>query len=262
MKKLTALACLASLLAIVPGDAALVQKTVPYRSADGALLEGYAVYDSSWKQNRPLVLIFHDWDGPGSYERMRAEMLARLGYVAFVADIYGKGVRPQGAKAASAESGKYYKDPELLRTRAKAALNEALKLPKVGATKVGAIGYCFGGSTALELARTGAPLVGVVSFHGGLATQLHAAKGTLRGQVLALHGAADPFVPPAEVEHFKSEMENAGAKYRIVQYPGAVHAFTIKGSEKLGLKGAAYNAEADRKSWIEMKTFFRQVFGR
>jgi dienelactone hydrolase len=123
------------------------------------------------------------------------------------------------------------------------------------------MGYCFGGACALELARSGAPVKGVVTFHGGLANPNPADAKNIKGKVLVLHGADDPFVKQEEVKGFMDEMRAAGVDWQLTQYSGAVHSFTVKAAGNDNSKGAAYNAAADRRSWQAMKDFFAEVFG-
>ncbi len=132
-------------------------------------------------------------------------------------------------------------------------------MKQVNPRKILVIGYCFGGTTALELARSGAPLVGTVSFHGGLSTPTPEDAKNIKGPVLAMHGADDPNVPPAEVKAFKDEMSRAKVKLEFIAYPGAVHAFTNPAAGNDNSKGAAYNANADKKSWIAFEKFLKQV---
>jgi dienelactone hydrolase len=208
------------------------------------------------------VLFVHHWKGLGAYEKRRAEQLARLGYVAFAADIYGKGVRPSDPKDAAAAAGKYKNDRPLLRKRVVAGLEALKSQPMVDTTKLAAMGYCFGGTTALELARSGADVAGVVSFHGGLATPTPQDAKNIKGKVLALHGADDPFVPPLEVAGFQEEMRRGGVDWEFVSFGGAVHSFTDSGAGSDNSKGAAYNEKADRRSWEAMKDFFAEIFGK
>jgi dienelactone hydrolase len=238
--------------------AEIVTRTVEYRAGD-AVLEGLVSYDTAGPAKKPGVLVVHDWMGVGPYVRTRAEQLAALGYVAFAADIYGKGVRPTNAKEASAQAGKFKADRPLLRARVAAALAELRRQPNVAATRVAAIGYCFGGTAALELARSGAEVAGVVTFHGGLDSPTPADARNIKAKVLALHGADDPFVPPAQVQAFEEEMRGGGVDWQLVKYSGAVHAFTLPDAGSDNSKGAAYNASADRRSWEAMKTFFNEV---
>ena len=134
------------------------------------------------------MLVVHDWYGVGDYVRVRCEMLARLGYVALAADIYGEGVRPANPDQAAALAHSFYANLPLLRDRAAAGLERLRAEPVVDGTRVAAIGYCFGGSTVLQLARTGADLAGVVSFHGGLQTGEPGAAQAIRASLLVLTG--------------------------------------------------------------------------
>lgn len=247
------------LVTIAPLLAArIVEKPFEYLNGD-VTCEGWAAYDDSTTSKRPSVLIVHQWTGVSDNEKMRARMLAELGYNVFVADVYGKGVRPQ-PPASGQEAGKYKKDRALLRDRLKTALSVLVKDSRTDTSRVACIGYCFGGTAAIELARGGAALKGVVSFHGGLDSPTPADGNNIKGKVLALHGADDPFVPAADIAAFEQEMKDAGVDYKLVQYPGAVHAFTQKAAGNDKSKGAAYNEAVDKASWDEMKTFFSKLF--
>lgn len=241
----------------------LKKETIEYK--DGATVcEGYLVFDDAQKGARPGVLVIHDWMGLGekSNARVRCEMLAKLGYVAFAADMYGKGVRPTNRDEASAEAGKFYKDRSLFRSRATAALAYLKSRPETDTTRVAAIGYCYGGTGVLELARAGAPISGVVTFHGGLASGSPDDAKNIKCKVLILHGAADPFVPADQVAAFEKEMADAKVDWQLVKYSGAVHAFSNPDAGSDPSTGAAYNEAADRRSWIAMKDFFAEIFGK
>jgi len=257
--------CLLALMMILVAHGAqarVVTKTVEYRQGD-AVLEGYLAYDDAATGKRPGVLVIHEWKGLAAYEKGRAEQLAALGYVAFAADIYGKGVRPATAELAAAEAGKYRgTDRSLLRARAAAGLEKLASLPQADPDRLAVIGYCFGGTGALELARSGANLRAAVSFHGGLDTPIPADALKIRGKVLVLHGADDPHVPPPQVASFQQEMRLAKVDWQMIYYGGAVHSFTNPASGNDATKGAAYNEKADRRSWEAMKQFFDEIFAR
>jgi dienelactone hydrolase len=235
----------------VSAPAKLVTKVIEYKQGD-ATLEGYLAYDDATAGKRPGVLIVHQWMGLTDYEKNRAAMLAALGYVAFCADIYGQGVRPNNSKEAGAEA--------LLRLRVNAGLEELKKNDLVDPKRIAAIGYCFGGTTVLELARSGAELSGVVSFHGGLDSPAPAAGKNIRCQVLACHGADDPFVSAKDLAAFEDELRAAKVDWRLIKYGGAVHSFTQPMAGDDPSKGAAYNEKADRRSWQDMKSFFAEIF--
>jgi len=239
--------------------AELVTRTVEYRQGD-TVLEGYLAYDTSGPAKKPGVLVFHQFTGVSGYEKKRAEQLAALGYVAFAADVYGKGVRPTARAEAGAEAGKYRANRPLLRARAQAALAALRQQPNVRSEKVVAIGYCFGGGAALELARSGADVLGVVSFHGSLTTPTPQDAKNIRGKVLVLHGAEDPHAPRADVLALEDELTKGGASWEVVLYSGAVHAFTQPDAGNDRSKGVAYDAQADRRSWERMKDFLDELF--
>jgi len=239
----------------------IVTKEIEYK--DGTtILQGYLAYDNSNSDLRPGILIVHQWKGLTDYEKKRAKELAELGYVAFALDIYGKDVRPSTSDEAGKEATKYYSDRNLYRERLNTGLSELMKQEFVNKNEIAAIGYCFGGSGVLELARSGAEIRGVMSFHGGLSTPTPEDAKNIKCKISVQHGAIDPFVPEEEVIAFKKEMEDAKVDYVLTEYSGAVHAFTMEGAGNDPTKGAAYNLNADKRSWEAMKAFYKEIFGK
>jgi dienelactone hydrolase len=252
------LAVSAVVLVATAGRAAVHTETVTYKHGD-TVLEGYLAYDAAKPGQRPGVLVVHEWLGLNDHAKKRAEMLAGLGYVAFACDMYGKGVRGATPQDGPKLSAPFKEDRKLMRARATAGLDVLRKHPLVDTTKLAAIGFCFGGTTALELARGGTDLRGVVGFHAGLGTSMPAQPGQVKAKVLVCHGADDPHVPPAEVQAFEEEMRKAGADWELNAYGNAVHSFTNKAAKDRA-HGTEYNAEADRRSWQAMRDFFGEVF--
>lgn len=255
------LACLFVTLVAGTASAKVKSKLVEYKDGD-TTLEGYLAWDDAAKGKRPGVLVVHAWMGLDDNARARAEMLAKLGYIAFAADIYGKGVRPKTPDEAGKLAGQYKGDRKLLRARVAAGFATLLAQPKVDAKKTAAIGYCFGGTTVLELARSGAAVGGVVSFHGGLDSPTPADGKAITAKVLVLHGAADPYEKPADFAAFQKELADAKVDWQLVEYGGAVHCFTDKGAGTDPSGGCAYDAQADTRSWAAMRTFFTELFGK
>lgn len=243
----------------VSAEAAVKTRIVEYKQG-ATVLQGYLAWDDATRAKRPGVLVVHEWTGINDHIRQRTEMLAKLGYVAFAADIYGKGVRPTSPAEAGATAGIYKNDRALMRARARAGLDELKKQKFVDTRRLAAIGFCFGGTTVLELARDGADLRGVVSFHGGLATPTPQDARNIKGKVLALHGADDPFVKADEVTAFQDEMRKGGVDWQFNIYGNAVHSFTNRAAGTDNSKGAAYNEKADKRSWAAMQAFFAEIF--
>jgi dienelactone hydrolase len=259
MKMRILLAALCGLaFATASANAAIKVQTIDYKQGD-AVLEGWLVYDTAFHGKRPGVVIYPAYWGPSAHERDVAERLAKMGYVAFVADIYGKGIRPATPQAAGAEAAKYARDNRpLLLQRALAAFDELRRSPMVDTSKLAAIGYCFGGAPALDLARSGAPLVDVVTFHGSLTTPTPGAS-KIKGHVLALHGGADPIVNSQAVAAFEKEMTDGGVDWQVVLYGGVMHAFTDNVHPSNPAHGTKYDAVADRRSWQAMTDLFRNT---
>lgn len=251
--RIVLISLLAVTLLLSPAYAQIRGEVIEYKQGD-AVLEGYIAYDDAFKGQRPGVLIVHDWLGAGHYVRARAQQIASLGYVAFAADIYGKGIRPADAKEAAKVSGLYKNDRTLLRLRTNAGLDILRSHPRVDPDKLGAMGYCFGGMAVLELARSGSSVAGIVSFHGNLDTPDPNDAKNIKGKVLVLHGAEDPVVPPAQVAAFQNEMRAAGIDWQMNYYSGALHNFTNP-------EVKSYQRQADKRSFEAMKLFFHEVFG-
>ena len=207
----------------------------------------------------PGFVVFPEWWGPNDYATHRAEQLARQGYVAFVADMYGDGATTADAAQAAQWAGRVLTSPAS-RARAVAALTQLRSSPMVDGHRVAAIGFCFGGSIALELARSGADLRAIAAFHAGLATSQPATRESLRARVLVLHGAADPHVAADDIHDFQAEMTAANADWHMASYGGAVHSFSNPAADKAGLNGVAYDERAARRSWRLMLDFLTESF--
>ena len=242
-------------------EAGVKTNEVEYREGD-AVLEGYlAVPDDLNGAKRPGILLIHDWTGLQEFSRQRAEQLAKLGYVVFAADVYGKGVRPQTLQECGVQAGIYRKDRALFRRRLNAALEILKSHDNCDKAKLGAIGYCFGGTGVVELLRSGADIDGVVSFHGGLDSPNPEDGRHIKGKILVLHGADDPFVPQKNIEAFIAEMNRWKVDWQMISYSGAVHSFTKPKAGNNPASGSAYHALADKRSWQHMNLFFSEIFG-
>jgi dienelactone hydrolase len=224
-------------------------------------LEGYIAWDDAAKGKRAGILVFPTYTGPSEFERDVARKLAKLGYVVMVADIYGKGIRPNAGKEAGAEMGKYMGERTMLRARAKAGLDRLLEEKNVNASMVATIGYCFGGAAALELGRQGADVKGIVSLHGTLANPTPDDAKNIKGKVLVLHGADDPVTPPKQIANFNEEMKNAGVDMTYVTYSQTRHSFTIPTAGNDTTKASAYNERSAKRAWIAMVDFLHDTLG-
>lgn len=243
-------------------NAGVVSKQVSYQS-NGVALQGYLAYQNDGDQNKPAVLVVHEWWGHNDYARRRANMLAELGYVAFALDMYGEGKianHPDDAKKFMQEA---MSDQVAFKNKFLSALSYVQKLSNVDATKIAAIGYCFGGAVVLNMARMGVDLKGVASFHGSLATKTPAEIDTVTAQVMVFHGANDAFIPEQQLEDFRSEMQVANVTHEIIVYEAVDHSFTNPEAdifaEKFGMP-LSYDQDADVDSWAKLQIFLKKVF--
>lgn len=257
---LAAAAVLCALACARPARAEVKTQEIEYKQGQTPLT-GFVAWDDAQKGKRPGVLVIHEWWGHNQHARNQAVRLAKAGYVGFALDMYGKGKLAQHPKDAMAFVAEATKDPAQLKARFDAALERLKAVPQVDAQKLAAIGYCFGGGVALDMARAGEELAAVATFHGSLSSKMTAKKGAIKPRILVLTGADDPMIGPPQVEAFRKEMTDAGARFEIVSYPGVKHSFTNPDADKAGVPGLGYSATADKDSWEALLKFLREVFG-
>jgi dienelactone hydrolase len=243
-------------------EAAVVVKPVPYE-IDGEAFEGMLIYDDAVTTPRPGLLMVPSWLGVTEDSAKKAARAAGDKYVVFMADMYGKAIRPSNAQEAGAAAGTVRGDRQLMRKRAQAAV-EVLKAQTaqvaLDVSKLGAIGFCFGGGAVLELARSGADLKGFVSFHGNLDTPNPNDAQNIKGPVLVLHGADDPSVPPEQVEGFIAEMKGAKTDWQLVSYGGAVHSFSNPQANVPGRN--EYHPVVAARAFKAMDDLFAETFAK
>lgn len=255
------LALTLTLAVALPGSAAVQTKEVTYEF-DGVQFKGTLAWDDAATGKRPGVLVVHEWWGLDDYARGRAKQLAGMGYVAFACDMYGNGKHVDHPMDAQGLATAVRKNVDVWRGRAKSALKVLSDNEHVDATRLAAIGYCFGGSTCLQLAYSGADLKAIATFHAALPTPKPEEAKAIKAKVLVTHGADDTFIPKEAIDKFQAALKDAGKDLRFESYPGVVHSFTVPDADKRMLKGMAYNAEADRKSWASMTALFEPTLGK
>lgn len=230
---------------------------------DGKDFDGFLVWDDASKQPRPGVLMVPNWYGVNDAAIAKAKTLAGKDYVILLVDMYGRGLRPKNPAEAGKAAGGMYAHPAAMRARINAALEQLRRVDRkrapVDATRIAAMGFCFGGATVLELARSGASLDAVASFHGNLSTKKPAAKGDLKASVLVMNGADDAYVPADSIAAFQKEMQAAGADWQFVNYGGAVHCFAEL-DENSAVPGCQYHEPSYRRSVALMRAFFAERF--
>jgi dienelactone hydrolase len=240
---------------------AVKSRTVDYKIGDQGF-EGVLVYPQSAKGKIPGVVMVHNWLGVSDETKKQAERVAKLGLAVFAIDVYGTGVRPKNQQEAMAVSGKYKSDRKLFRERVLRGLEILREQKEVDPAKVMAVGYCFGGTGVIELARAGADVQAVVSLHGGLDSPNPTDGKNIKTTVVALQGADDPFVKPADIAAFQTEMRTHNVDWTMAVYGGAVHSFTETSAGSDPKTGAAYNEKADNRSFEVLTDLVNDLYFR
>ena len=250
---------------VASADGAVQSKKVTYKHGD-IDCHGYLAWDDAIEGPRPGVLVVHEFWGLDAYAKRRVDQLAKLGYVAFAADMYGNGKLIDHPNDAGAMSGQVKANVEDWRKRGLEAFEVLKSQPQCDKTKLAAIGYCFGGSTVQQLAFAGTDLKAVVSFHGALVTPTAEQVKAIKCSMLICHGADDPFIKAEVVKSFRDSLDQNGGKYTFNSYEGARHSFTVpeadESSKKFNNPGLQYNKAADEKSWADMRSLFKETLGK
>ncbi len=264
MIRLAAFAAAVVLCLGLPARAEVATQEITYMVGDQEFT-GHLAYEATIKGPRPGVLVVHEWWGLNEYARYRAEKLAEMGYTALAVDMYGTGKVARHPDDAKAFMQAVLSDIDGAERRFETARYLLAANQNVDPKRIAALGYCFGGGIVLHMARIGAELSGIVSYHGTLAAKEPAAPGVVRTPILVFTGEDDPFIPPAQVKAFETEMLNADAPFRIVSYPGVTHSFTNPAADEIGKRfelPVAYDAGADKDSWARTEAFLKEVFGQ
>ena len=253
--RLSAIICAAALATVFQAGAAraeLKKQWIDYKDGEQAL-QGLLVFDDARSGKRPGVLLVHRRDGMSDFTIRDAEWAARLGYVVFAPDIYGKEFRPTEVKDMIALSGKFQNNRPLMRSRIQAGFDMLRNNPMVDTARIAMVGYCFGGNVALEFAEQGPPLVGTVVVHGSFRNLAKGAAANIKGRVLILHGADDPEAPLAGVLPFTKELSENKIAWEMRLYSNTGHAYTSETNTPDDERAKVESFEATEK-------FFRQVF--
>lgn len=234
-----------------------IQTRSVFYQIEGKTFEGVIAYDDAIEGERPLVLVAHTWAGRSDFEVEKAKNLAALGFTGFAMDLYGKGVLGETTEECQALLDPWVADRAKLQQTLMAIIDVAKREPEANASKVAAIGYCFGGLCVLDIARAGTDLASVISLHGLLGAPGNT-SAKISAKVLALHGWDDPMATPADVDAFSKEMSSADADWQLHAYGGTMHAFTNPKADNPDF-GTVYNKRADQRSWQAVGNFLDEV---
>jgi dienelactone hydrolase len=243
----------AMLLQAGAAQAAIKTKWIDYKQGDNAL-SGVLIYDDAMQGRQPGILMIHDRSGFSEGTLADAQMIAKLGYVVFAEDMFGKGIVPKDVPEMTKLIGIYDKDRPLMRERALAGFDVLKAQPMVDPAKIAAVGYCFGGTTGIELIETGAPIVGYISVHGAFNNFTAERAKNIKGRVLILHGSEDPVAPMEQVNILVSQLRAAKVNFELQLYSGAAHGFTHPQNPS--------EERADAEYKVAMARFFKDVLAQ
>lgn len=239
----------------------MVEKEITYK--DGTTnYAGVLVYDESISEPSSGILMVPNWMGVTDASIEKAKEIASDRYVVFVADMYGREIRPANSNEAGKAAEFVRGDRALMRARAQLSLDTFLATEApLDTAHVAAIGFCFGGGTVLELGRSGADVDAIVSFHGDLLSPtLEQDAGKTTAKVLVLHGADDPYVPQSDVQAFISAMLETDVDWQLLQYSNTVHSFTDPNANAVGQ--ADYNPVSSERAFESMADLFGEIWGK
>ena len=233
-------------------QAAMKNQWIDYKQGNTPL-SGYLIYDDSVQGRRPGVLMIHDRSGFSAGTLEDAAMIAKLGYVVFAEDIFGKGIVPKTVPEMTDLITIYDKDRALMRARAVAGFEVLKAQPMVDPTKLASVGYCFGGTVGVELIETGAPLLGFISVHGAFRDFSPEAAKNIKARVLILHGAEDPVAPMDELNAVISQFRAAKVDFEVNLFSGTAHGFTKPQNPS--------EVRADDEYKVAMARFLKDLLG-
>jgi dienelactone hydrolase len=248
--------------ATLAAQAAVKEEAVTYQ--DGATtLKGFIVYDDTAGAKRPGIVMVPEWWGITKHVHDEAKSFAQQGYTVFLADMYGDGKTADNPQDAGALAGEVMKAPAAMESRFNAAKSQLAQHASVDGSRIGAVGYCFGGAVVLNMARLGSDLGAVAGFHASLGLNTPApAPGAVKAKIIVLNGADDPFIKKEEYVAFEKDLDAAKADYKVIQYPGTVHSFTNPEATELGKKfnlPLRYDEKADKESTAAALALFNNT---
>lgn len=232
----------------VPRDlrAGVDTQTVTYATVGGKPVRGFLAHPAGAKKGTPGIVVVHEWWGLNDNVRAAASRLAGEGYVALAVDLMGGGVAPTPDSARKLMQYAMDNAPQSMENLS-AAINY---LRERGATKIGTIGWCFGGHWSLRAGLVGGDRVNAVVMYYGRPITDATTLTSLKAPLLGLFGSQDEGIPQDSVRAMAATLEKLG-KPATVEFFDAGHGFANP-------SGRAYNAAAAEAAWSRTIAFFRR----
>lgn len=231
-------------------DPALASNDVQYNAVDGTVLGGYLTRPKR-DGSRPAVLIIHEWDGLKEHSRDVARRFAKAGYVALAPDLLSRygGTRSFSTSEAAIAAGRKLDDEAVVKDLT-GAVNYLKTQNFVAASKIGVIGFCWGGGKALLFTTRSKDLAASVIYYGSNPRDLDEVKN-ITSPVLGQYGGADERITDA-VPKLDEIMKKYGKSFDYKIYPGAPHGFNNDQNP------GSYREEAAKEAWTRTLDFFKK----
>jgi carboxymethylenebutenolidase len=224
---------------------AVAGSEVMYGTVDGKMLHGYLARPANAPRNAPAIIVVHEWWGLNDNIKSIVDRYAGEGYIVLAVDLFGRvATTPDTAMVLYQTAMKNVPAGEKNLAVAIAYLKSQ------GATKIGSVGYCFGGHWSLRTGLVGGNNINAVVMYYGAPITDRAALAPLNAPVLGLFGGLDRGIPVDSVRAMERTMRASGKNVSITVYPEANHAFA-------NVSGQAYNAPAATDAWNKSLAFFK-----
>jgi carboxymethylenebutenolidase len=234
---------------VPPDDSALTSSDVKFPAADGEPVSGYLSRPKG-DDKRPAVVVVHEWRGINDQVRDVARRLAKAGYVALVPDLLSRSGGTASFRTPEAATDALLKiDEQTMTGDLTAAVNYLKDQNFVRASKIGVIGFCWGGGKALAFTTRNKDLAAAVIYYGDNPRNLEDVKN-INAPVLGQYGEADQRITSG-VPKLEEAMKKYGKSFEYKVYPGAPHAFNND------MDPGSYREEAAKEAWTRTLDFFK-----
>lgn len=230
---------------------AVVSENLAYAEVGDELVYGHFSFPADMVEPLPAIIVIHEWWGLNDNVRATADRLAGEGYIVLALDLFG------GETGASAEEArnlmtKVVENPEAAAENIRSAFEFVSQTG--GATKVGSLGWCFGGGWSLNTALLLPDDLDAAVIYYGRVIDDEERLRTVNAPILGHFGALDQGIPVDSVERFETALEYLGKDHEIHIYADADHAFANP-------TGDRYNAEAAELAWKRTIEFLAANLG-
>jgi len=234
---------------LFPAQTATDFTNVTYPGPDGVTLRAYLAQPTG-DGPFPGVLLVHEFFGINEDITQKADLLAQQGYLVLAVDAYRGKTTSQIPRAIWLV---VTTPQDEIRLDIDAGYQYMASLPQVSADRIGAVGFCFGGTQVMHLGTRNPDLAANVIYYGNGPITDPQALGVMgqSGPVLGIYGEQDTGIPLDEVRGFEQALQSRGISHQVTVYPDVGHAFVHM--DTLSVPGPAQEA------WNQMLVFLEQA---